>query len=299
MSGQSARGSEGDIAIIGMAGLYPQADDVDVFWDNILTKKDAITTSSDAWLGNGDLLDPDSDDPMKIYTRKGGFLGDLSRFNPAQFGTMPMSIAGAQPDQFLALKIAHDALIDAGYAPGKFDGTATGVILGHSVHAHRGNTNGIQQVWFHSQTRSLLQTLFPDLPAARLDAAMALMQDKLPKLTPEAIPGLVPNVLTGRIANRLDLMGPNYIIDAACSSSIIAVDLAIGELLAGKADMMLAGGINTTTSPLVYGVFCSVDALSRDGRIRPFDKGANGTATAQRPASFVASTPPLPWSSVA
>ena len=277
MSGQSARGSEGDIAIIGMAGLYPQADDVDVFWDNILTKKDAITTSSDAWLGNGDLLDPDSDDPMKIYTRKGGFLGDLSRFNPAQFGTMPMSIAGAQPDQFLALKIAHDALIDAGYAPGKFDGTATGVILGHSVHAHRGNTNGIQQVWFHSQTRSLLQTLFPDLPAARLDAAMALMQDKLPKLTPEAIPGLVPNVLTGRIANRLDLMGPNYIIDAACSSSIIAVDLAIGELRAGKADMMLAGGINTTTSPLVYGVFCSVDALSRDGRIRPFDKGANGT----------------------
>ena len=266
-----------DIAIIGMAGLYPQADDVDVFWSNVLAGKDCVTESTDSWLGDSSILDPDSDDPLKIYTRKGGFLGDLSRFDPRQFGTMPMSITGGQPDQFLALKVAHDALVDAGYAPGKFDGTGTGVILGHAVHAHRGNTNGIQQVWSDAQTRNLLGILFPDLPDDRIDSAMRLMQSKMPKLTPEAIPGLVPNILTGRIANRFDLMGPNYIIDAACSSSIIAVDLAISELRLGRADMMLAGGVNTTTSPLVFGVFCSVDALSRNGRIRPFDRNANGT----------------------
>lgn len=268
---------EDDIAIIGMAGLYPGADDIDIFWSNILAKRDCVTEATDSWLGDGSMFDPDSDDPLKIYTRRGGFLGDLSRFDARQFGTMPNSIAGAQPDQFLALKLAHDALVDAGYTPGQFDGAATGVILGHSVHAHRGNTNGIQQAWFHGQTRDLLKTLFPEMPRERLDAAIKLMQDKLPKLSPEAIPGLVPNIMTGRIANRLDLMGPNYIIDAACSSSIIAVDLAMNELKAGHADMMLAGGINTTTSPLVYGVFCSVDALSRNGRIRPFDQGANGT----------------------
>jgi acyl transferase domain-containing protein/phosphopantetheinyl transferase (holo-ACP synthase) len=190
---------------------------------------------------------------------------------------MPLSIPSAQPDQFLALKVAHDALVDAGYGPGSHDHTATGVILGHSVHAHRGNTNGIQQIWFNAEMRHVLMGLFPEAGSARVEAALTAMQTTLPRLSKETIPGLVPNILTGRICNRLDLMGPNYIIDAACSSSIIAVDLAISELRAGRADMMLAGGINTTTSPLVYAVFCSVDALSRDGRIRPFDTGANGT----------------------
>lgn len=265
-----------DIAIVGMAGIYPQADDIDIFWANILARKDCVTDSSDEWLGLGDLYDPEHKDQLSIYTRRGGFLGDLSRFEPRQFGTMPRAMDG-QPDQFLALRMAHDALVDAGYVPGRFDGKATGVILGHSVHGHRANTNGIQQAWVHGQIRHLLQTLFPDAPPERTAEAMAMLKAKLPLLEPESVPGLVPNVMTGRICNRLDLMGPNYIIDAACSSSIIAVDLAMGELRAGRADMMLAGGINTTTSPLVYGVFCSVNALSAEGRIRPFDRGANGT----------------------
>jgi acyl transferase domain-containing protein/phosphopantetheinyl transferase (holo-ACP synthase) len=269
--------AEDDIAIIGMAGLYPQADDIDVFWSNVLEKKDCVTESPEGWLGDGSIFAPDSEDPLLIYTRRGGFLGDLSRFDARAFGTMPLSVTGGQPDQFLALKVAHDALVDAGYPAGRHDHQATGVILGHAVHAHRGNSNGMQQAWFHHQLRAMLAAILPGADPARIDAAVRLMQEQMPRLTPEAIPGLVPNIMTGRICNRLDLMGPNYIIDAACSSSIIAVDLAISELRAGRADMMLAGGVNTTTSPLVYGVFCSVDALSRDGRIRPFDKGANGT----------------------
>ncbi len=273
----SDRDDLADIAIIGMAGLYPGADDVSIFWSNVLNKRDCVTDSPEGWLGDGSIFNPDSDDPLKIYTRRGGFLGDLSRFDAKAFGTMPMSIAAGQPDQFLALKVASDALLDAGYPAGKHDHSATGVILGHAVHAHRGNTNGIHQAWVDSQTRNLLATLFPEVSDERLDQAIRLLDKSMPKLIPEAIPGLVPNILTGRIANRLDLMGPNYIIDAACSSSIISVDLAMFELRAGRADMMLAGGVNTTTSPLVYGVFCSVDALSRTGRIRPFDRQANGT----------------------
>jgi acyl transferase domain-containing protein len=266
-----------DIAIIGMAGLYPQADDVSVFWSNVLNKRDCVTDSPEGWLGDGAIFDPESDDPLRIYTHRGGFLGDLSRFDARQFGTMPLSVGAGQPDQFLALKVAHDALVDAGYPAGKHDHSATGVILGHAVHAHRGNTNGIHQAWTDIQIRNLLKTLVPDLEKDRLDQAIRILDKSMPKLIPEAIPGLVPNILTGRICNRLDLMGPNYIIDAACSSSIISVDLAMFELRSGRADMMLAGGVNTTTSPLVYEVFCSVDALSRTGRIRPFDRNANGT----------------------
>lgn len=266
-----------DIAIVGMAGLYPQAEDVDMFWSNVLDKKDAVTESSDSWLGDDYLLNASSDDPMMLYTRKGGFLGDLSRFDPVAGQTMPRSVGGGQPDQFIALKLAYDALNDAGYKPGKFDGSTTGVILGHSVHVHRGNSNGVQQVWFHNQIRTLFKTLFPELEESRLTEAYELLRKQVPEITPDAVPGLVPNVLSGRIANRLDLMGPNYIIDAACSSSLIAVDLAIGELRSGRADMMLAGGVNTTTSPLVYSVFCSVNALSETGKIRPFDVNSNGT----------------------
>lgn len=266
-----------DIAIIGMAGLYPQADDIDIFWVNILASRDCVSDSPNDWLNGSTIFDADTTDLTRIYTRRGGFLGDLARFDARRFGTMPLSISGAQPDQFLALKVAHDALEDAGYGAGKHDHTATGVILGHSVHMHRANSNGIQQTWIADQTRHMLRALHPDTPSDRIEEALRIMQATLPKLAKDSVPGLVPNIMTGRICNRLDLMGPNYIIDAACSSSVIAVDLAISELRAGRADMMLAGGINTTTSPLVYGVFCSVDALSRSGRIRPFDSAANGT----------------------
>ncbi|MDF1669262.1 MAG: beta-ketoacyl synthase N-terminal-like domain-containing protein [Roseovarius sp.] len=277
----------GDIAIVGMAGVYPDAENIDAYWANILAKHDAVSEAPASWLGPSDLLDPTSDDLLSIYTNRGGFLGDLSRFNPAEFGTMPLSVDGAQPDQFMALQICNDALVDAGYRAGENDHTNTGVILGHSVHAHRANANGVQQAWYHSQLRHFLQGLFPDTDPARLREATDLLQSKMPNISAEAVPGLVPNVMTGRVANRLDLMGPNYIIDAACSSALIALELASGELRAGNADLMLAGGVNTTTSPLVYSVFCSVDALSPSGSIRPFSNAANGTVLGEGAGAVV------------
>lgn len=277
----------GDIAIIGMAGVYPQAEDIDAYWANILAKHDAVSEAPADWLGPSDLFDPNSDDLLSIYTNRGGFLGDLSRFNPAEFGTMPLSVDGAQPDQFMALQICNDALVDAGYRAGQTDHTNTGVILGHSVHAHRANANGVQQAWYHSQMRHFLQGLFPQADPATMRKATDMLQSKMPNISAEAVPGLVPNVMTGRVANRLDLMGPNYIIDAACSSALIALELASGELRAGNADLMLAGGVNTTTSPLVYSVFCSVDALSPSGSIRPFSNTANGTVLGEGAGALV------------
>lgn len=277
----------GDIAIVGMAGIYPDAEDVDQFWANILAGHDAVREAPQDWLGASDLFAPESSELMKIYTRRGGFLGDLSRFNPAEFGTMPLSVEGAQPDQFMALQVCHDALVDSGYLPGKADHSRTGVILGHAVHAHRANTNGIQQAWFESQLQQYLHVLFPEVEQSRLKQATDVIRAKLPRIVPEAVPGLVPNIMTGRIANRLDLMGPNYIIDAACSSSLIAVELAAHELRSGQADMMLAGGVNTTTSPLVYSVFCSVSALSRKGAIRPFGREADGTVLGEGAGALV------------
>ena len=276
------------IAIIGMSGLFAGAPDVDTFWHNIIDKVDAITDSPSEWVGDEGLFDAaESPDQIKIYTRRGGFLGDLSRFDPRPFGTMPVSMVGSEPDQFLALKGAAEALADAGFADGTFDSERTGIILGHAVHANRGNVNGIQHALMLAQTLGILRQVFPDAPDEAFDRIREMMRSKLPTLTVDAVPGLVPNMMTGRIANRLNLMGPNYIMDAACASSLLAVDSAIQELRTGRADVMLAGGVNTSTSSLVYALFCHLEALSRSSSVRPFDRSADGTLLGEGQGMFV------------
>ncbi|MBW1801991.1 MAG: polyketide synthase, partial [Deltaproteobacteria bacterium] len=265
-----------DIAIIGMSALFPKAPDLNTYWDNLLNRVDAITDPMPGW-GHEISMDPGSDHINRVYTKRGGFLGGLGDFDPARFGIMPNSVPGGEPDQFIALNLAADALEDAGYGNGNFNSQNTGIILGHGIHANRANTNGIQIGLVLDQTLMILESLFPGMPQDVKEGFSDLFKSKLPSLNPDSVPGLVPNMMTGRIANRLNLMGPNYILDGACASSLIAIDSAITELIRGRADMMLAGGINTTSSILVYMVFCQLGALSRSSRIRPFDTGADGT----------------------
>jgi len=265
-----------DIAIIGMAALFPKAPDVRTFWSNILHKVDGVGPPDPRWVDEV-FHDPDSREINRIYTTRGGFLNELSRFNPATFRIMPVSLLGGEPDQFHALQLASDALTDAGYADGEFDAENTGIILGHSVHANRGNTSGIQHGIVLDQTLGLFKSLYPDLSPEKLAAIGEMLRKKLPPADVDAVPGLVPNMMTGRIANRLNLMGPNYILDAACASASLAVEMSMLELQAGRAKMMLAGGINTSTSPLVYMIFCQLEALSRSSKIRPFAREADGT----------------------
>jgi acyl transferase domain-containing protein/phosphopantetheinyl transferase (holo-ACP synthase) len=268
---------ETDVAIIGMAGLFAKAPDIVTFWSNILAKTDAVTEAPAEWQMERRIHSGEITDIAQIYTSRGGFLGDLSRFDPRPYGTMPISVSGGEPDQFLALHCAAEALRDAGYPAGSAAGATTGIILGHTIHANRGNVNGIEQGLLLDQIVGIFRSAYPEAPAENFDRLRSLLKSKLPAINVDAMPGLVPNMLTGRIANRLDLMGPNYIIDAACASSLISVDLAISELASGRADLMLAGGVNTTTSPLVYMVFCQLGALSRSSTIRPFSTIADGT----------------------
>src|SRR5262249_45837491 len=102
------------------------------------------------------------------------------------------------------------------------------------------------------------------------------LKQSLPPFSAETSPSLVPNVIAGRIANRLNLMGPNYIVDGACASSLLSVEAAIAELVSGRCNMVLAGGTQAATPPEIYMLFCTIDALSRSN-LRPFDRAANGT----------------------
>src|SRR4028118_608438 len=263
-----------DIAIIGMSALFPGAKDLPTYWQNILNKVDAVQEAPDNWAMP--YFDPNSKENDRIYTRKGGFLGNLAEFNAIEFGVMPNSVEGSDPDQFLALKVARDALADAGYTTKPFNAEKTGVILGRGTYINRGWTNLLQHGTIVDQTLDLLRQLQPGLDQDTLSQIRKELKASLLPFNAEMAPGIVPNVVTGRIANRLGLMGPNYIIDAACASSLVSVELAIKELLSNRCDMMLAGGVHAPCPPPLNMMFCQIGALSHSD-IRPFDKSADGT----------------------
>jgi acyl transferase domain-containing protein len=126
------------------------------------------------------------------------------------------------------------------------------------------------------QTLLLLRQIAPQLDEETLGRVRLSLKESLPPFTPEMCPGLVPNNVTGRVANRLDLMGPNYVIDAACAASLISVQLGIEELRRNSCDMMLVGGINASTPAQISMIFNQLGALTRHN-IRPFDAEASGT----------------------
>lgn len=259
------------IAIVGMACIFPEAPSVDALWRNVVLGVDAVGEPPEAWEAARYL---DSD---RIETSAGGWLRDLFRFEPHRFGIMPNSIDGGEPDQFLALSVAREALRDAGYLPGDADHRDTGIVLGHSTYLHRGQGTLIQNHIVVDQTIDLLRAACPTVGDEAMAEVRALLASTLPTCNTDIAPGLVPNVMTGRIANRLDLQGPNYLVDAACSSSLLAVAAAMDELRAGRSSMMLAGGVNASLPPEVSIIFTQLGALSGRGKVRPFEVGSDGT----------------------
>jgi acyl transferase domain-containing protein/phosphopantetheinyl transferase len=265
-----------DVAIVGMSCIFPGAPDWRTYWRNIVSKVDAVSDPPDDW-GAELYYDPDSQENDRVYCKRGGYLKDLAEFDPLKYGVMPNAIDGGEPDHFLALRVAHDALTDAGYADRPPQGERVEVILGRGAYINRGFTTLVQHGLFIDQTLRLLKELHPEHTAQQLGEIKRVLKAGLAPLNAEVAPGLVPNVLTGRIANRLDLMGANYTVDAACASSLVAVDRGVQDLLNGRCDVALVGGVHGSTPAPILMVFCQLNALSRTGAIRPFSKDADGT----------------------
>jgi acyl transferase domain-containing protein len=271
---------ERDVAVVGMSALFPKAPGLEAFWSNIVEGVDAIGDPDDDW-GADLAYDPDSESNDRIYCKRGGFLRDLTDFDPLAHGVMPRAIDGAEPDHFLALRLVEEALEDAGYADRDFPRHRTAVILGRGEYFNRGNVTALQHAAIVDQTMALLARLHPEDSEDWRAEVRAALKASLPPFNAETAPGLVPNVVCGRIANRLDLMGPNYTIDAACASSLLALDAGTRELASGRCDMAIVGGVHACTPPVIFMVFCHLGALSRSGRIRPFDRDADGTLLAE------------------
>ncbi|WP_328610754.1 SDR family oxidoreductase [Amycolatopsis sp. NBC_00345] len=257
-----------DIAIVGMACMFPQAPDLAAFWANVLAGADAVTEVPPQRWDTSLYYDPDGQGE-RTPSRWGGFLPEIG-FDPLQYGIPPSSLAGIEPVQLLALEAAHRALADAGYADRAFDRSRTSVVFGAEAGSDLSNAMTL---------RSVLPAYVGELPPG--------LDEQLPRLTEDSFPGVLANVIAGRIANRLDLGGANYTVDAACASSLTAVDAACKELAGGTSDLVLCGGADLHNGINDYLLFASAHALSPTGRSATFDSAADGIALGEGVACVV------------
>ncbi len=255
-----------DVAIIGMAAIVPGATEVRRFWENTLRGHDAITeVPAERWDWR-EYYDADPKAPDKIVSRWGGFVPEIP-FDPLQYGMPPASLPSIEPLHLLTLDVVRSALDDAGYRVRPFDRERTAVVLGAG--------GGAAQLAMGYAFRSYLPMLDTVIPGAGTDA-LARCGKLLPEWTEDSFPGILLNVAAGRIANRFDLGGANYTVDAACGSSLAAAAAAVRELESGAADMVVLGGVDTVQNPFTYLAFSKTHAFSPRGRCRPFDASADG-----------------------
>ncbi|KDA43373.1 type I polyketide synthase [Frankia sp. B2] len=309
--GRSASGSRSasgggapPIALVGMAALFPGAGDLGTFWGNIVGGVDAIREVSPERFDVDDYFRPDlfRPDPPRgdrpgagpggvgrpggvgspggasdaFYCRRGGFVEEFASFDPAAFGIMPLAVDWAEPDQLLSLRLAAEAITDAGGPERLGDAERVGVVLGRGGYVGPGVAKLEQRVRTSRQIVTTLREILPDLPAEAVERVREAFVAQLGPQRPEASIGLVPNLAASRIANRLDLRGPAYTVDGACASSLIAVDMAMRDLGSGRTDAMIVGGAHIVHEASFWSVFTLLRALSPSEIIRPFDRRADG-----------------------
>ncbi|MFD5030370.1 beta-ketoacyl synthase N-terminal-like domain-containing protein [Streptomyces sp. NPDC058405] len=265
------------VAIVGMAAFFPGARNLDSYWHNIVNGVDAITeVPADRW--DEEFYAPDGPRRSdRVYCRRGGFVDQDAEFDVARFGIMPTSVPGTEPDQLIALEVAHQSLADAGGEPVlPADRQRAGIVLGRGGYLTPGLVRLDQRVRTANQVVRTLRELAPELGDDRLEEVRSAFAAQLGPERPESAIGLVPNLAASRVANRLDLRGPAYTVDAACASSLVAVDHAVRELAAGRCDVMLAGGVHHCHDITLWSVFNQLGALSPSQRIRPLHRDADG-----------------------
>jgi acyl transferase domain-containing protein len=241
---QPSESTGSPIAIIGIGCRFPGgADDPDSFWTLLANRGDAISTiPSDRW--NADkFYHPEPGFKGKYYTRHGGFIRDLHRFDGGFFGISPREAKRMDPHQKLLLEVAWETLEDGGAALDRNQPNPIGVFVGVS-----------------NQDFTKINTSLWDFNA----------------ISPHTATGISFCIAANRISHRLNLSGPSIALDTACSSSLVAVHLACRSLLAEECDTALAGGANVILNPDSYISFCQLSMLSPEGRCKVFDASADG-----------------------
>ena len=244
------------IAIIGMAGRFPEAPNLDAFWENLRAGRESIRPMTDEQLQDVEYdFEHVKQDPN--YIRWRGILEGADLFDAQFFGYSPREAAVLDPQHRIWLECAWHALEDAGIAPHKFPGSI-GVYAGSYVNTY------------------LLYNLCRDR-----DAIEQLVRFR----AVDAFQNIISNdkdYLSTRTSFKFDLRGPSVTVQTACSTSLVAVAHACSALANYETDVCLAGGV-CVTLPQEKGYLYQEDGInSADGRCRPYDVRAGGTVLQQR-----------------
>ncbi|HEY3366495.1 MAG TPA: beta-ketoacyl synthase N-terminal-like domain-containing protein [Symbiobacteriaceae bacterium] len=229
------------IAIIGMSGRFPGANNMAEFWRNLESGTGSVTEiPADRWDVDA-YYDPDPRTPNKTSCRFGGFVSDVDKFEPLFFNITPMEAEIMDPQQRLFLEESWKALEDAGYSDKAVSNSRYGVFVGAT----------------HGDYRKVL--------------AQAGLENSAYAFT-----GLNPFILSGRVSYVLNLTGPNMTLDTACSSSLVAIHQACQSIRGGECDMALAGGVRLILAPDLHIQSSKIDLLSASGQCKAFDQEADG-----------------------
>jgi acyl transferase domain-containing protein len=270
------------VAVVGVSALLPGSPEAERFWRNIVDGIDLFSEVPPSHWRTDDYYDPTLDAPDKVYVRRGGFLPDVD-FSPMDFGIPPNNLPATDTAQLLALMVAQQVLEDA--AGGDFshiDRERVSVILGAA---------GATELLSHMSGRLQRPVWERTLRAAGLsEREIARLSERaMSNYTPwqeNTFPGLLGNVIAGRIANRFDLGGTNCVIDAACASSLAALEVGLHELYLGESDMVITGGVDACNDISMFMCFATVTALSPTGDCRPFSNQSDGTMLGEGLAMF-------------
>ena len=259
-----------DIAIVGMACILPGARNIDEYWLNILTAKNSITeVSDDRWNKQTFFTESRNNQQDKTLSKWGGFIPKVE-FDPVEYGIPPQSMTSIDTAQLLSLQVVKEALNDADLNVGEFNSENTSVIFG---------VEGGHELSVAYNFRAYFQQVFGELPES--------LQKILPEMTEDSFPGILANVISGRIANRFNFGGANYTVDAACASSLTAVQKACDELTLRRSDLVIAGGADLHNSIVDYLLFSSTKALAPSGQCKTFDASADGIVLGEGIAAIV------------
>jgi len=262
------------LAVVGVGCVFPKAKTLREYWANVKNKVDAIRDVPASHWNHEDYFDADPKKPDHVYAYKGGFLESYD-FDPSEFGLAPNTLEATDPAQLFGLVAAKMALSDAGYPVDKdgWDRSRVSVILGVTGALELVVPLGARLG--HPRWKKALAEA--GVPQDVADDVCARIADSYVGWQENSFPGLLGNVVAGRIANRFNLGGTNCVVDAACGSSLSAAHMACLELQAGRANMVITGGVDTFNDIFMYTCFTKTPALSASGHSRPFDAKADGT----------------------
>ncbi|MFP4498338.1 MAG: beta-ketoacyl synthase N-terminal-like domain-containing protein, partial [Vulcanimicrobiota bacterium] len=261
------------VAIIGLGSIFPNSPNIQEYWQTIKNKIDAITSIPETHWNIEDYFSEDKTARDKTYGKTGGFIPGID-FNPMEYAITPNALEAVDTSQLLGLMVASQALEDAGYSKdSEFDRDKVSVILGITGSLKLIIPLGARMgrpIWEKALKNA---GIHPDM----VQDIVEDISDSYVGWQESSFPGLLGNVVSGRIANYLDFGGTNCSVDAACGSSLSALHMATMELVEGRSNMVVTGGVDTFNDIFMYMCFSKTPALSPTGHARPFAENSDGT----------------------